>query len=937
MFNPLFNGNSGNLSNALALIDGHHQFLLNNTGETDDGSVQHYVLNPQGVISNNRHFTSFCRMEDQPNGDATTEGQALLVIGFAYAYLATKNTKYLDSAKLYWDSYVTYFYAGQAVPTTPERWISNWLVNGKEPVLGDAPLNATEPTHSGYKGVEVAFTNGLAQLAHGSPTYGEYLDFATYAFVGTLAWDAVNADVQALNSDGSTDWSTAGTQYDVDWIIAWTGDKIDSDGNVLASGFTGTDIGTVQLKDTTVTGTYKFNYAGVNSVADGGYMVERNVVQHNRPLHVTLPGDVDQMGNASDAEQWWGDACYLMWVITGDVKYKNAMNACLFTVDEYTDIDSTDMFFRQSTAAATPFTDGISYDFIYPSGTAVTYSRTTDGYIQEDIAVAAQNSLEQQAIWFRVGATSKIRTTFGGVGTSGTPVSCAVQISMAAEKGADVTGVIYGVTLPPSTSDTPVVYDTALTSFARLTKDDGTDYIVADQRAVSPYSGCTVAQVFANGILGIRSAMTIQATFPNDDAGLDVGFWLLDSEKAPITNIVYASNGEFDLRFEDDNGWRWYWLLPATAGVFTSFALLPANLILSGYQPNHPSDPKPTSPAYSQIEEFSILLENSGDTNLVFSYYCINDIPPVYTATDGYTLRYRITLTGTEAFTGIVGDCTVVNFRDDSLAYTPGVIPFSNIYESGSTEIGAWHGMPYPGYQYPWVYTLDAADNATQLGNMVDFLYDAQQWYFTQFGQIGPVASAYIWNRWDNYKYGTPDTWTMYNWGDQDAWSGYQPRAFFGACRAWQELVIRGKTVPTKLVTYVQNWISWLVTFVKNSGGITPTEFPMTSLPVPVADDFTGHMTGLWLAGTCTAYMAGCRVDGIRDLIEACYDELYNNYVNTGVAGQPMNGSWSPAVRLGTDNGMFYGFWAGEILRGISCYIMYRTLAVGEAMYVVPS
>ncbi|MNP73970.1 hypothetical protein D3C76_1707650 [compost metagenome] len=49
-----------------------------------------------------------------------------------------------------------------------------------------------------------------------------------------------------------------------------------------------------------------------------------------------------------------------------------------------------------------------------------------------------------------------------------------------------------------------------------------------------------------------------------------------------------------------------------------------------------------------------------------------------------------------------------------------------------------------------------------------------------------------------------------------------------------------------------------------------------------------------------------------------------------------MNGCWSPAVRLGTDNGMFFGFWAGEILRGLSLYIQYRQLGPGANIYRAP-
>jgi hypothetical protein len=264
------------------------------------------------------------------------------------------------------------------------------------------------------------------------------------------------------------------------------------------------------------------------------------------------------------------------------------------------------------------------------------------------------------------------------------------------------------------------------------------------------------------------------------------------------------------------------------------------------------------------------------------------------------------------------------------------VIPFSNIYSDGTEQIGAWHGMPYPGYQYPLIFCLEPETYSVELGNMVDFLYDSQQWYQQKFGVLGPGAAAYIWNRWDNYRYGPADTWTQYHWGDGNAWAGYQPRAMMGACRAWYELVHRGKPVPPKLVTYAENWLRWLVQFVKDSKGILPTEFPTNSVPKPVEDDFTGHMTGLWLAGACLAAMAGSQVADLDVLIEACMDELQANYTVTPIPGHAMNGSWTPDPRLGTDNGMFFGFWAGEILRGLGLYIQYRTLGVGANIYGGP-
>lgn len=63
-------------------------------------------------------------------------------------------------------------------------------------------------------------------------------------------------------------------------------------------------------------------------------------------------------------------------------------------------------------------------------------------------------------------------------------------------------------------------------------------------------------------------------------------------------------------------------------------------------------------------------------------------------------------------------------------------------------------------------------------------------------------------------------------------------------------------------------------------------------------------MCGLWLAGACAAGLAGCKIEGLTTLADNLVLELQKNYVIVS-PGSPMNGSWSPAVREGTDNGMF--------------------------------
>lgn len=803
--------NNAGVSLAQTMLEGHLRFLEHNTGNTLDAKTDFFVLNPQGVLSNNRHFIAETMMEYQPNGDATTEGQAVLIIAHCYAYIATGQTKYLTLAKKYWDAYVSYFYRGQAVPNTPQRWVCNWLVNGKEPVLANFPVNTVDPTNGGYKSVPLTFTNGVAKVPQGSPFWGEYLDVASFAHRGHMSWPAINASVCVIedsinwttvfNSHRVTtmpanpekslawvdwptylgkpaytvDWSTDADTFPVDWIIAGNGDKVNSDG-VISSGAASGDKGTIKLVNTSINGVYLVNYAVKLPVADGGYSCARNTPWHNRPILAPLTGSVNQMGNASDAEGWFVDACFLMWKLTGSIRYKKAMDCALFTANEYTNIGTGDKFFRQSTSAQTPFTDGTSYDYLYPNTKKVVYTRDVAGFIVADVEAGADLFLEQKAVNFRIADTSKCLVVLGGVGAGAAAVTAKINLIIAPTKGG--VGVEYVKVLPNSISLTPTTHLVNLTEFS-----------------------------------------------------------------------VVGSPGTY------------------------------------------------------------------------------------FSGSDGYIQYFTLGVYCASAYTSKIGDCTIENGRTDTLNYTPGVIPFSNSYQEN--QIGAWRGLPYPGYQSPLMYTIGySLGDAERLANVVDFLYDAQQAYQTEFSVLGPVMSAYIWDRLDATAYGPANTWTMYHFGDGVAWSGYQPRAFAWAARAWEELVRTGQTVPAKLISYCNNWVTWLDAFIKNGNGRPPDDFPPTSLPVPNVGRATAHMTGLWLAGACYVQMAkSAKSVEARRVAEACILELRNNYIITPTPAHPMNGSWSPYEAPSTNAGLFYGFWSGEVMRGLSLYMILNTIPEGTDIY----
>ncbi|HCR1989417.1 TPA: hypothetical protein ONC59_004260 [Enterobacter hormaechei subsp. steigerwaltii] len=930
-----------NISNAQQMIEGHWKFLERNTGLVNDNKTDHFVLNPQNVLANNRHFIAETGWEAQPDGDATTEGQSLAILGAIYAYHATKEPYYLQRAKEFFNAYHLAFFRGVAFPDPPNGSLRcNWICNGKAPVLAHYPLDPEYPTHGGFKGVLFTWTNGQTQIPHGSPNYGEYLDAVWFAFPerAGLGWNQVNATAYAwLASEDSIDWDTKAPTYDVDWIVDRTGRKVDSNGDVLAEGLT-SQIGTVQLKDTSINGNYRFNYATKNPVSEGGYLMGRNERWHNRPVNVPIDnyGTLDFSDNASDAELWFCQACKLLWDITGERIYYLAWQNSLITCTGYSDIDKFDMFFRKSAIALTPFTDGISYDYFYPSDQVASYSRDSDGYIVINQSASAQTTLEQQSIWFKFNNSSSFHVEYSGVDTTGKPLSLAVAMTVNKTKTED--GAIrYRCGLPITNTDNSIIsMDIPMNHFTRIAKPDGGQYLTADMRMVSDYGDNTVTSLqYVSGIAGTYYDNVISTTMDSDGSST-VGFWVFDDETQDLNTFTYRTYADdFNIRIIDDLGWRWWAMLPASNGAWVTQTFNVLDFKLSSYQPDHEEgDEQPGQPTLTGREEFTLLLDTDPVDGVSgrIDWYCVNDLPALYN--DGGTGDYSVLVSLTfndstsSGYTARLGDCVIRNYMLDSLSYTPGLIPFSNITDPYAQLYSGWRGLPYPGYQLPaiWCFKGTTIDQ-TRLNNSIKFLCDAQDWFTNKFHPIlpGPCAQAYVWNRQDALAYspdGQPDQFIMQHWYEE-AWSGYEPRAFFGGCDVVHELYQRGDyAIPQNIITYCQNWMNYLKWFMKNNDGHAPTRFKDDG--EVIYDGFTGHMSGLWLAGASMMAIAGYPDHELLDLLFA---EIQQNY-NVVSANHVMNGGWSSAIRSGTpttpqNNSMFFGFYTGELLRGLALYMKY--------------
>lgn len=131
----LLAANKSDQQNINSILYGLDNFLDRHTGDVnDDGDnlINKFIINNEGILANNLHFEGGPQ-DYTPTQCATTEGQALTILGYYYAYKGTGDPKFLDKAKYFFDAYVKYFYGGVPVPNPPDIYRANWMLNGKNP------------------------------------------------------------------------------------------------------------------------------------------------------------------------------------------------------------------------------------------------------------------------------------------------------------------------------------------------------------------------------------------------------------------------------------------------------------------------------------------------------------------------------------------------------------------------------------------------------------------------------------------------------------------------------------------------------------------------------------------------------------------------------------------------------------------------------------
>ena len=245
------------------------------------------------------------------------------------------------------------------------------------------------------------------------------------------------------------------------------------------------------------------------------------------------------------------------------------------------------------------------------------------------------------------------------------------------------------------------------------------------------------------------------------------------------------------------------------------------------------------------------------------------------------------------------------------LPYQPWVVPFTvNLLEG---EIIDWRGSPGTGYQGPdlWGWLGEPQGAKVQC----DFLRDAQLQWQTDFGELGPFAHCYVWDRPDKSEFGDPDPdiW-IYTWHDPNSsWGGYQYRPLEATARLLFE---RGSDpvyadATSTAAAIVRDYLIWLDEIgwpsLAGPNAGPPTDFKATGVERRYEEPHMGAYVmraALW--GLASGTLSSAAEDAAEALISRAWTYLQDRYVTSG----SMEGTWSnnPATQE------WYGFWHAEII-----------------------
>jgi hypothetical protein len=704
------------------------------------------------------------------------------------------------------------------------------------------------------------------------------------AFVSGLATIADLATVyRAFSSDGTLTWSnvfaevSTGTEYTIDSYYDKSGNKFTLSGTT--STFTGTTVpskaGQVQLAgaQATLTGNAKLNYSIYTATA-----VPFGTNFECWPMWRSM--DEGEWNCAADSLHWLYDAFELL--ITHDAtqtaRWARSRDAILRMWTECLTWD-TGLYVCKKTADATAaynndpltfyITEQSGVEYVTPNvpSSPVGYVRTTrdsNGYISTVLPLDAARTKfrwANESIYINGIFTADTDCLKLAIGSSGAQASRVILT--------DSNGYTYQCRYVFGPGTVP----TNITSIPLSWFNAG-------------YSWNTGAISYWGDGSGYHGSL---------QNGSD-GFGFPLSPSVPSITLTYTTaNTTVQYRVTDSGGQR----AAVTLAVGTHTIIITAT---SG-----------------NIVNLDFL--NNAETPVAI---VIGSISGVHTLVSGIKIRkVWIDFESTAASTIKIGDVYFSGAPTrETVAYSGGGLPFqlSSNSPRGSTAgltAANFQGPYYMGYQNPVPFI--GLNDYTNAEIMMNMMIAAQAAYLTSTGVTGPVAPVYIPLTWDSIMFGTADTFCWTGPDPNTFWGGFQYRAFAAVADFWQQCVAApvSNGAVTKAATFTNSFLTWLDTWLTENPTevMIPSTFNAAVEPTVVYSD--PQMISLALKGAIFAKKAGADSAVCKRVISSLYALL----VNFNITGGDMDGSFTPDPT----GGVFYGYWAGELLDTLALYILNPT------------
>ena len=240
--------------------------------------------------------------------------------------------------------------------------------------------------------------------------------------------------------------------------------------------------------------------------------------------------------------------------------------------------------------------------------------------------------------------------------------------------------------------------------------------------------------------------------------------------------------------------------------------------------------------------------------------------------------------------------------------YAPWIFPFT--LNTVNNKINGQMGMPYVGYQAPWIWQELNEDRGVL--ECLKFIKDSQNAYKritkTDNSFFAPV---FLWDMWNREDYGERNTFA-FNGPDPNAtWGGYQYRTIEGVAKALynnKDLTLAKDIVYNFLKNIDNLWIDYKENL--------PTDFKESG--ILLRDYYSSHDIALLLRASL--YSLKSEVvdkDLCLSLINKCLLSLNHNFNKKGIITlNKLSGTWA------TDN-RWYMFWGGEILSSLALIIKF--------------